>query len=247
MRAKVLIAGASPGTRVASDEWREEAFGRLWDHLVVADALAPCDAIFCFGSRSRSVPATAAELFRCGVAPVIVVTGGGTVADGRCEADAYADALQVLGVPAEAIVVERFARHTGENVELGLAALRAVLDPQRVVAVSWAPGIRRAVATFARHHPELEVLAAPALPDDRPRWDANPVNVIDALGEWDRLEAYAARGLIAPVPRPLEVIEAAEHLRAGLTADRAPAAARHGARLLRTDPRAVPAAASSTG
>ena len=185
-----------------------DAFRRLWDHLVVVDPEVPCDAIFCFGSRSSSVPAAAAGLYQRGVAPLVVVTGGVAAADGRCEAEAYADALVGRGVPPEAIVVERHARHTGENVALGLAALDRVGPPRRIVAVSWALGMRRALATFARHRPALEVRAFPALPDDRPRWDATPENIHDAMGEWDRLAAYSARGDIS-LERPSAAVRAA--------------------------------------
>lgn len=196
----------------------DEAFVRLWDHLVVDDELKPSDAIFCFGSRSPSVPAVAAELYRRGVAPLVLVTGGGQV-EGRCEAMAYAEDLLGRGVPADAIVIEPRARHTRENVDLGLAALRSAGDVRRLVAVSWALGMRRALATFARYRPDLCVFASPARPDARLRWDATPDNIQDALGEWDRLERYAALGDIEPQPRPREVVEAAIVLRSHLTTD----------------------------
>jgi hypothetical protein len=195
----------------------DAAFAVMWDHLVLVDPLGPSDAIFCFGSRSASVPTVAASRYAEGLAPTVVVTGGGPTAHERPEADVYADALVDRGVPAGAIVIERLARHTGENVALGLEALRGVCDPRRLVAVSWALGMRRAIATFARQRPDLEVLASPALPDDRPRWDASPENVADALGEWDRLEVYAERGFISPQPRPAEVVDAARVLRSELS------------------------------
>ncbi len=223
----------------------DAAFAVLWDHLVVADPPEACDAIFCFGSRSRSVPNTAAGLYRRGIAPLVVVTGGAPGTDGRSEADAYAAALEDAGVPAAAIVLERHARHTGENVLLGLDALHAVAAPRRIVAVSWALAMRRAVATFARHRPDLHVLAAPALPDERPRWDAEPQNIRDALGEWDRLGAYGVSGHIAAQPRPPTVEAAAKLLRSAVSGDRHPVRSRRGAPPPRSDRRPVRAPATS--
>jgi hypothetical protein len=221
----------------------DDAFALLWDHLVVVDPIEPADAIFCFGSRSRSVPATAAGLFARGVAPVIVVTGGGRMDDGRFEADAYAADLADRGVPSDAIIVERQARHTGENVVLGFDALARSSNPARLVAVSWALAMRRAVATFAHHCPELHVVAVPALPDERRRWEATAVNVFDALGEWDRLDVYAARGQIAPQHRPTDVVDAVRVLRSIVNPEPGPGRGRRDARHPRTDHRAAPATA----
>lgn len=225
----------------------EAAFSRMWDHLVVADRVEPCDAILCFGSCSPSVPATAALLHAQGVAPLVVVSGGGRMADGRREGDAYAADLVGRGVPSSSIIVEREARHTGENVALGLAALPRELRIRRIAAVSWALAMRRAVATLGHHRPDLEVVAVPALPDDRPRWDATHHNVQDALGEWDRLEAYSRRGIIAAQPWSPEVADAAHLLRSAIDPQPGLVRSRPGAPRSRTGPRVAGAPAPSRG
>ena len=96
------------------------AFGVVWDHLVPADDPVPADAVFCFGSRHRRVAAVAARLHLDRLAPWVLATGGSDDdPDGLTEGDRLAAELTGLGVPAERIVVERSARHTGENVTLG--------------------------------------------------------------------------------------------------------------------------------
>ena len=53
----------------------ERIVGPLWDYLAVADAPARADVIFVFGSQAFAVPARAAELYRAGHAPVVLVSG----------------------------------------------------------------------------------------------------------------------------------------------------------------------------
>ncbi|MGE3620505.1 MAG: hypothetical protein AB7L84_08585, partial [Acidimicrobiia bacterium] len=69
----------------------EAAYARVFDYLAVADQDLTGDAIVCFGSDDPDVPGRAAELFHRGAAPLVLVTGGRPMADGRCEADTFAD------------------------------------------------------------------------------------------------------------------------------------------------------------
>lgn len=190
------------------------AFSVVWDHLVVEHEPRPSDAIFCFGSRHWRVPQRAAALFAMGVAPVVLVSGAPADPDGPCEADVFAADLVAAGVPAERIVLERHATNTGENVELGVAALRHHLEPSRITAVSWPLATRRCRATFAKVHPAIEVASSPALPRPGARWAPTLRRIRFALGELDRLERYAGLGHIVAQPRPAEVQRATEVLRA---------------------------------
>lgn len=192
------------------------AFATVWDHLVVEDPLRAADAAFCFGSRDRRVAPVAAALHRRGLAPRVLVTGGADPSLGVAEADRMARALRAGGVAADRIVVERAARHTGENVALGVAALRAVAPARRLLLVSWPLAARRCRATFGARHPEVEVVSVPALPAAGVRWGPTWRRVRLALGEIDRLERYGASGDVAVVPVPRPVRDAVAELRAGL-------------------------------
>ena len=189
------------------------AFRTVWAHLVVEDPVEAGDAVFCFGSRHHRVPERAAALHAAGVAPLVLVTGGPAAAGEPPESTVFAHRLVELGVPAARVVEEPAARHTGENVELGLAALRRHQEVRRLVLVSWPLAARRTLATFARQHPEIEVCSAPALRRAGWRWCPTPRRIGLALGELDRLERYAVHGWIAPVDRPAAVAEAVEVLR----------------------------------
>lgn len=202
------------GGFVASSSSRR-AFRTVWDHLVVEDEPTPSDALFCFGSRHRRVPERAAALYAVGVAPVILVTGGRNADGARPEAEIFADALVAAGVPPECIVIEPCARHTGENVALGMEALEA-LAPRRLTLVSWPLAARRCRATFARVHPSVEVVSAPAVRHTGHRWSATPRRIRLALGELDRLDRYAVQGFIVPQARDPELDRAVAVLRASV-------------------------------
>ena len=194
------------------------AFRTAWDHLVVEDRPAAADAIVCFGSRHWRVPERAASLWRDGVAPLIVVTGGPATEGEPPEADRFAAVLRREGVAPDAIVVEREARHTGENVELGLAALDRRAAVGRVALVSWPLAARRCRATIEAARPGVHAACAPALPGPGVRWAPSWRRIRLALGEVDRLGRYAAAGLIAPQVEPAAVTAAAAVLR-GAVAD----------------------------
>lgn len=85
-------------------------------------------------------------LWRAGAAPRLCVTGGPSPRGG-VEADAMAEALRALGVPDDALVIERTARTTAENA----ARVAELLGPGRTVwLVSQPFHLRRARHLFRR-------------------------------------------------------------------------------------------------
>jgi uncharacterized SAM-binding protein YcdF (DUF218 family) len=104
----------------------------------------------------------AAELYRGGIAPLVVVSGGSrAVPDGSdfpTEADAIADVLLHRDVPKDAIALERLASNTSENFWLSAELLRDIgLDPHGFLAVTKPYGERRLLATARRRWPHKQV------------------------------------------------------------------------------------------
>ena len=88
----------------------------------------PADVIFVFvfGTRLESPAALAAESYRDGLAPLVVVTGGAArQRDGLVEADRHRALLIDKGVPGDAIVAENKSATTTENVLLALPLIQA--------------------------------------------------------------------------------------------------------------------------
>ena len=93
----------------------------------------------------------AAQLWHAGCAPWVVVSAGGLIEPPVVagESAALADLLIDLGVPASALIVEADSRNTQGNAAFTRAAL-APLGLRRVLLVTSAWHLRRAVALFAR-------------------------------------------------------------------------------------------------
>lgn len=126
-----------------------------------ATGLGPADVIFVFGTRLPTPARIAADLYNRGLAPLVVVTGGGVrQPDGLVEAHAHRDLLIAAEVPAEAILVEDRSTHTGENVSFALDLLaQAGSFPVTVIAVVKRHH-RRAVVTLAHASPSIERIFA---------------------------------------------------------------------------------------
>ena len=94
----------------------------------------------------------AAELYRKGLVPTIIPTGGVRHPDKGCEeteAEYMARTLGVLGVPNEAILLENEATTTRENMIFGTAVIERVLHPRgafTVYVVTSAFHLRRSLA-----------------------------------------------------------------------------------------------------
>jgi uncharacterized SAM-binding protein YcdF (DUF218 family) len=123
----------------------------------------------------------AARLFREGVAPRIIVSGGGYMAreDGATtEASAMRLFLIDLGVPADAIVSEGDSINTIENIR----DVRHIVGDKRVALVTSAYHMPRALQIAA--HERLAVAAFPtdyrAIRQARPFWE-NWIPSVDGL------------------------------------------------------------------
>ncbi|MCX7655057.1 MAG: YdcF family protein [Treponemataceae bacterium] len=94
-----------------------------------------------------------ARLFRLGIAPTVIASGGSgsiTFPDEK-EAPYMAELLQLMGVPASAIVVEATSRNTYENIINSIAILKGrspngKLPEQPILLVSSAWHLPRALA-----------------------------------------------------------------------------------------------------
>ena len=99
----------------------------------------------------------AVSLYKAGKAPRLLVTGGGQ-AGNRSEAEIMYELLQVMGVPARAIIQEDESRDTHQNA-VYTARLLNDIDVHKILLVTSAFHMRRAEGVFAAQG--LEVIPAP--------------------------------------------------------------------------------------
>ncbi|MFJ1704042.1 YdcF family protein [Kitasatospora sp. NPDC088346] len=202
------------GLRLALTERQCGDARLLWEYLRLGHPPRPCDAAIVLGSHDLGVPVRAAELYRRGLAPVLVFSGGAnrTRPDlfPRGEAVRFAERARELGVPDEAILLEPEARHTGENIALSRqvladAGVRAV---RSVLLVSMPYMERRAYGTCRRLWPEVEPVCASedTPPDAYARAIGDLRLVVEKLvGTLQRVVEYPARGFAVEQRVPEQV------------------------------------------
>lgn len=164
------------------------------------------DLAIVFGSRiaAEAMAQAAASLFRAGLVPRLLVTGGATPGGTGTEAEAIAAQLLARGVPGDALLLERRATHTGENVTLSLPILAeaGLLAARRVVCIGLFCTGRRYAMTLHRHWPAPEKRCLPVEygPVRRGVWHAHPAARARVLGEVAKIPRYLAAGHIAEWP-----------------------------------------------
>jgi DUF218 domain len=208
--------------------------GLLWDYLRLGIPVKPAECLLALGSHDIGVAPRTAELYKQGIAPLIVVSGGSrAVPDGSgfpTEADCIADVLLRHGVPKEAIALERLATNTSENFWLAAELLRDLgLDPGTFLAVTKPYAERRTIATARRRWPHkvVAVTSQQVTFDEYLAGEIPAERILSHLaGEAIRLETYAAGGLIDPAePVPSRILDAAHALQAAGFSSRAIGAA----------------------
>ncbi|MDQ7793043.1 MAG: YdcF family protein [bacterium] len=168
-------------------------------HLFLRDDPARADLIFVFGGSNPERAERAAELYRQGFAPRILVTGGGRLGAGCTEAEALKDVLLAREIPETAILAETSSANTLENVLLGRAALAEAgwLEGLSSALLVSAPyHMRRASQVFKRHFADV---AARCCPDRRTdltadNWSLSAQGRQRVLRELEKVRTYVYRG-----------------------------------------------------
>ena len=109
------------------------------------------------GGGSPARPQRAAELFRAGAAPIILVSG---IED----TPGNVFVLETNGVPAAAIVREGKSRTTFENAQFSIPLLRQMGAKRVIIVTSWFHS-RRALACFEHLAPDIRFYSRPVHAD----------------------------------------------------------------------------------
>ncbi|MFD4764874.1 YdcF family protein [Streptomyces niveus] len=220
---------------ISTEAWADAR--RLWDYHQMGHSLRPCSVAIGLGSHDLGVADTAVDLYKRGMAPLLVFTGATspTTRDRmpRGEAVHYRERALELGVPSSDVLVEPSARNTGENIRFSRAVLEdAGVRVSSVLLISKPYEERRAYATARKLWPEAEFVSAstPMTLNEYADSIQDTRLVIDMLvGALQRLLIYPEQGFMISQPVPEDVLEAYERLcREGFTSrllstDRPPA------------------------
>jgi uncharacterized SAM-binding protein YcdF (DUF218 family) len=180
---------------------------------------ASADAILTLGSFDVQAAIHAARLWKAGLAPAIIMSGGiahrGDVLDtgwDRPEAQVFAEAARREGVPPEALLLEERAQNTGDNFVFGRAIAEAAgLGVRKLIVVAKPYMTRRGFATGRKLWPEVElILQCEDIDVDRYlAREADPERTIVAMiGDLHRIAVYPALGFQVEQAMPATVIDA---------------------------------------
>lgn len=203
---------------ISTQAWADAR--RLWDYHQMGHALRPCSVAIGLGSHDLGVADTAVDLYKRGMAPLLVFTGATSPTTRermpRGEAVHYRERALELGVPSSAVLVEPNARNTGENIRFARAVLEeAGVDVSSVLLISKPYEERRAYATARKLWPEVEIVSAstPMTLEEYADSIQDARLVIDMLvGALQRLLIYPEQGYMISQPVPDDVLEAYERL-----------------------------------
>ena len=198
----------------------EELARTIWDYHQLKHTLAPSDCILVLGSHDLRVAERAAALYREGLAPLVVFSGGLGRLTSRLwnepEAVKFSRVAQRHGVPVSAILVEGESTNTGENVRFTRRLLEERgLTPQSFIVVQKPYMERRAWATFRKVWPEKTVLVTSPRVSfaDYPTEGIPRDELISIMvGDLQRIRLYPGLGFQVPQEIPAHVWSAWEAL-----------------------------------
>ncbi|MER6013703.1 YdcF family protein [Streptomyces bluensis] len=209
---------------ISTQDWADTR--RLWDYHQMDHAPRPCSVAIGLGSHDLGVADTAVDLYKRGMAPLLLFTGATSPTTRermpRGEAVHYQERALELGVPSSAVLMEPRARNTGENIRFSRELLEeAGIDVSSVLLISRPYEERRAYATARKLWPEVEIVSAssPMKLDDYVDSIGDAHLVINMLvGALQRLLVYPEQGFMISQQVPDDVIDAYERLsRRGFT------------------------------
>ncbi|MEI7742012.1 MAG: YdcF family protein [bacterium] len=187
--------------------------------------LPKADAIFVFGNHRPFPAEQAARLYKLGAAPKIVISGNRPLnpnplftipKEFSCEADYYASIIENAGVPRSALILERQATNTLENIQFGMRECRRLgFEPRKLILIAIPQLLRRSIATFKRQFPEVECVGNRF---ELPTSAFTEATVKRMLGEFERYIEYAAKGDMMPVVVPSDVAAAVSRVKQNQTA-----------------------------
>ena len=199
---EVVLLWELPATPL-SEIKKEYALGIILTGVTKAN-MTPGDRVY-FQRGADRVTHTL-QLYRLGKIKKILVSGGsGSLQErNRQEADEIADALRLMGVPEEDILIENQSRNTHESAEAVRAMLKDSVSPSDCILITSSFHMRRSRACFKKVGWATDTFTTDFLSHERKfAFDVLFIPRVDALlnwtiisREWVGMIAYKVMGYV---------------------------------------------------
>ena len=196
----------------------------IWDFLCLHQEPEKADCIVGFGNFNTDIARRAAELYRLGLAPKVLFTGGlGRNTEGLLpepEAVRFARVAMECGVPEVDIILEDKSRNTAENILFTREKLRLLGLPHgKLLGVHQPFMERRIKAAMGVYWPELDfsvtspqVTVPEYLERAKQQGISENASISVIVGDFQRMELYAQKGWQLPQQIPEQAWEAFREL-----------------------------------
>ena len=196
----------------------------IWDYLCLRQTPQKADCIVGFGNFNTDIAIRAAQLYRQGLAPKVLFTGGlGRNTQGLLpepEAVRFARVAMDQGVPAQDILLEEQSANTAENIRFTRRLLEEKGLPHgRILGVHQPFMERRIQAAMGVYWPELDFsVTSPqvTIPEYLQRAQQQGISehasICVIVGDFQRMELYAQKGWQLPQQIPQEAWKAFHRL-----------------------------------
>jgi uncharacterized SAM-binding protein YcdF (DUF218 family) len=174
----------------------EDPIAAITEFIFLETPISSADIILIPGSHRPQLIERAAELYHCGLAPVILPSGGANPHLPGLTEWAYLEGVGVsLGVPEAAFLKEDEAQHTLENAELSWKAIvKATLEVRTAILVCKAFHARRVHMTYSAAFPEHIRFMVSPVHDERDirkdNWFMSEIGIRKVMGEIEKIGRY---------------------------------------------------------
>jgi uncharacterized SAM-binding protein YcdF (DUF218 family) len=176
------------------------------DYVMPKLAEGKADLGLLFGTRHgvEEFCAAAYALWQRGMFPKLLVSGGATAGQAEPEAEAIAGQLVNMGMPAEALILEKAATNTGENVIFSRRLAEETLGLDSVgslMVIGKVCSMRRYLMTLERHWPQPRRFACAVnyFGVERERWHEHDEFRRRVLAEFTKIPEYLKQGFLREV------------------------------------------------
>jgi uncharacterized SAM-binding protein YcdF (DUF218 family) len=187
-------------------EMKTQELAAIADYVMPRLEEGRSDLGLLFGTRHGvdEFCAAAYALWQRGMFPKLLVSGGATGGRVQPEAEVITERLQELGMPEEALILEKAATNTGENVIFSrrLAEESFGQDSvQSLLVIGKVCSMRRYLMTLERHWPQPRRFACAVnyFGVERERWHEHEEFRRRVLAEFTKIPEYLEQGFLREV------------------------------------------------